>query len=152
MAASTENIPLGERPPHFKSRDSLTPVTPASPVTPTTPPTPRTTHTESTVFSLSRSQSLWAPGPSTRTRDVYWFPIHLMTTGGSILACGMLISGLFFYGHNRKVTIVLGPGLVSIGLMVLVVGLVLIPVTKDNKKMASMKRPLSCYRPPLFNV
>jgi hypothetical protein len=50
------------------------------------------------------------------------------------------------------VTRILGPGLLSIGLMVLVVGVVLIPITKKNRKQPVLKRPLSYYRPPQFNV
>ncbi|CAL8311766.1 unnamed protein product [Arctogadus glacialis] len=136
MTGSPENIPLGECP-LSQSRDQLTPPS----------------RTESTVFSLSRSESLWtteASGPG--IYQVYWFAIHLMTTGGSFLACGVIISGLYFTGYLDKVTRILGPGLLSIGLMVLVVGVVLIPITKKNRKQPALKRPLSYYRPPQFNV
>ncbi|XP_056462980.1 phosphoinositide-interacting protein-like [Gadus chalcogrammus] len=136
MTGSPENIPLGECP-LSQSRDQLTPPS----------------RTESTVFSLSRSESLWtteASGPG--IYQVYWFAIHLMTTGGSFLACGVIISGLYFTGYLDKVTRILGPGLLSIGLMVLVVGVVLIPITKKNRKQPVLKRPLSYYRPPQFNV
>lgn len=75
-----------------------------------------------------------------------------MSTGGSFLACGIVISGLYFAGHCRKVTNILGPALLSIGLMVFVVGVVLIPITKENRKKSNMKRPLSYYRPPAFNM
>ena len=64
MTGSPENIPLGECP-LSQSRDQLTPPS----------------RTESTVFSLSRSESLWtteASGPG--IYQVYWFAIHLMMT------------------------------------------------------------------------
>ncbi|XP_055079413.1 phosphoinositide-interacting protein-like [Periophthalmus magnuspinnatus] len=119
---------------------------------------PPLSRTDSTVFSLSRAESLWnSSQPSTsssappRCSDVYWLPIHLMSTGGSFLFCGVVISGLYFAGHCRKVTNILGPALLSIGLMIFVVGVVLIPITKENQKQ-SMKKPLTYYRPPVFNL
>uniref|UniRef100_A0A8C6U9Q1 Phosphoinositide-interacting protein n=1 Tax=Neogobius melanostomus TaxID=47308 RepID=A0A8C6U9Q1_9GOBI len=125
-----ENIPLGECT-LSQSREQLSP--PLS-------------HTESTVFSLSRADSLWnssqhssaAAGPD-RCSEVYWMPIHLMSTGGSFMFCGVVISGLYFAGHCRMVTNFLGPALLSIGLMVFVVGLVLIPITKENRKIFFLK-------------
>lgn len=132
MPGSPENIPLGECT-ISQSRDQLTPPS----------------HTASTVFSLSRSESVWTTeGPRDKCQ-VFWFPIHFMSTGGSFLACGIIISGLYFAGHCRTVTNILGPALLSIGLMVFVVGVVLIPITKENRK--SLKKPPS-YRPPVFNL
>lgn len=134
MPAGPENIPLGDCS-LSQSRDQLTPPS----------------RTESTVFSLSRSESLWTAETADRCQ-VFWFPVHLVATGGSFLACGVIISGLYFAGHCRKVTNILGPALLSIGLMVLVVGVVLVPITRDNRKRSSMKKPLSYYRPPVFNL
>lgn len=135
-----ENIPLGECT-LSQSQEQLS------------PPLSRT---ESTVFSLSRADSLWnssqhSSSAPDRCSEVFWLPIHLMSTGGSFLFCGIVISGLYFAGHCRKVTNILGPALLSIGLMVFVVGVVLIPITKENRR-ASMKKPLSYYRPPVFNI
>ncbi|XP_042249789.1 phosphoinositide-interacting protein-like [Thunnus thynnus] len=135
MPGSPENIALEECT-LSQSRDQLTPPS----------------RTESTVFSLSRSESLWTNEPPRSKCEVYWFPIHLMSTGGSFLACGIIISGLYFAGHCRKVTNLLGPALLSIGLMVFVVGVVLIPITRENRKQSTMKKPLSYYRPPMFNL
>ncbi|KAM6957719.1 phosphoinositide-interacting protein [Aplochiton taeniatus] len=136
MPGGPENIPLGKCT-LSQSRDQLTPPS----------------RTESTVFSLSRSESVWTQELAKRkTSEVYWFPIHLMSTGGSFLLCGIIISGLYFAGHCRKITNILGPALLSIGMMVFVVGVVLIPITKENRKLATVKRPLSYYRPPLFNL
>ncbi|XP_028312090.1 phosphoinositide-interacting protein [Gouania willdenowi] len=134
MQGNPENIPLGECT-LSESRDQLTPPS----------------RTESTVFSLSRSESIWTTEASDKC-EVFWFPIHLMSTGGSFLACGIIISGLYFAGHCRKVTNILGPALLSIGLMVFVVGIVLIPITKENRKQLTIKKPLSHYRPPVYNL
>uniref|UniRef100_A0A8C2WK57 Uncharacterized protein n=1 Tax=Cyclopterus lumpus TaxID=8103 RepID=A0A8C2WK57_CYCLU len=84
MQGSPENIPLGVCT-LSQSRDQLTPPS----------------RTESTVFSLSRSES------------EFWYAIHLMTTGGSFLACGIIISGLWFAGHCKNVTTILGPALLN---------------------------------------
>lgn len=135
MPGSPENIPLGECA-LSQSGDHLTPPS----------------RTESTVFSLSRSDSLWTTEASRGKCEVFWFPIHFMSTGGGFLACGIIISGLYFAGHLKKVTNFLGPALLSIGLMAFVVGVVLIPITKENRKRASMKKPLSHYRHPVFDA
>lgn len=135
MPENPENIPLGECA-LSQSRDQLT----------------VPSRTESTVFSLSRSESLWTTEASRSKCDVFWFPIHFMSTGGSFLACGIIISGLYFAGFCKKVTNILGPALLSIGLMVFVVGVVLIPITKENRKRSNMKRPLSYHRPPAYNL
>ena len=133
MQGSPENIPLGECT-LSQSRDQLTPPS----------------RTESTVFSLSR-ESIWTTETSPTKCEEFWFAIHLMSTGVSFLACGIIISGLYFAGHCKRVTNILGPALLSIGLMVFVVGVVLIPITKQNRKQ-NTKKPLSYYRPPVFNL
>ncbi|KAM4717037.1 phosphoinositide-interacting protein [Anableps anableps] len=135
MPGSPENIPLGECT-LSQSQDQLTPPS----------------HAASTVFSLSRSESLWTAEPPQKKCDVFWFPIHFMSTGGSFLVCGIIISGLYFAGQCKRATNILGPALLSIGLMIFVVGVVLIPITKENKKRSHMRRPLSYYKPPVFNV
>nr|XP_015804412.2 phosphoinositide-interacting protein [Nothobranchius furzeri] len=134
MPGSPENIPLGECT-LSQSRDQLTPPS----------------HTASTVFTLSR-ESVWTTETPRSRGEVYWFPIHFMSTGGSFLACGIIISGLYFAGHCKKVTNILGPAMLSIGLMVFVVGVVLIPITKENRKKSKVKRASGHYRPPVFNL
>ncbi|XP_012736252.1 phosphoinositide-interacting protein [Fundulus heteroclitus] len=133
MPGSPENIPLGECT-FSQSQDQLTPPS----------------HAASTVFTLSRSESLWTTEPPEKKCEVFWFPIHFMSTGGSFLACGIIISSLYFAGQCKKVTNILGPALLSIGLMIFVVGMVLIPITKEKRKRT--KRSLSYYKPPVFNV
>lgn len=135
MPGSPENIPLGECT-LSQSQDQLTPPS----------------HAASTVFTVSRSDSLWTTETPQKKCEVFWFPIHFMSTGGSFLACGIIISSLYFAGHCKKATNILGPALLSIGLMVFVVGLVLIPVTKENKKQSNMRRPLSYYKSSVLNV
>ncbi|XP_054616181.1 phosphoinositide-interacting protein-like [Dunckerocampus dactyliophorus] len=135
MTGSPENIPLGECK-LSQSQDQLTPPS----------------RTESTVFSLSRSDSVWTAESPPGRCQVFWFPIHFMSTGGGFLACGVIISGLYFAGHSKKLSNILGPALLSIGLMVFVVGVVLIPITKENRRRSSMKKPLAFHRQPAFNI
>ncbi|RVE69973.1 hypothetical protein OJAV_G00083300 [Oryzias javanicus] len=135
MPGFPESIPLGECA-LSRSKDELTPPS----------------RSASVALTLSRSDSLWAAEPPPSRCQVFWFPIHFMSTGGSFLACGAIMSGLYFTGHCRKVTNILGPALLSIGLMVFVVGAVLIPITKKNRKRAVTKRPLSYHKPPAFNL
>ncbi|KAG7264951.1 hypothetical protein CRUP_007171 [Coryphaenoides rupestris] len=129
MPTSPEHIPLGECT-LSQSRDQLTP----------------TSRTESTVFSLSRSDSLWTADAAAPSRyQAYWFAIHLMTTGGAFLACGVVISGLSFAGHLQKFTSSWAPACCpwadgAGGGVVL------------NRQQPALKRPLSYYRPPQFNV
>ncbi|XP_024128776.1 phosphoinositide-interacting protein [Oryzias melastigma] len=135
MPGFPESIPLGECT-LSQSKDELTPPS----------------RSVSMALTLSRSDSLWAAEPAPSRCEVFWFPIHFMSTGGSFLVCGAIMSGLYFTGHCRKVTNILGPALLSIGLMVFVVGAVLIPITKKNRKRSVTKRPLSYHKPPAFNL
>uniref|UniRef100_A0A8B9HCQ4 Phosphoinositide interacting regulator of transient receptor potential channels n=1 Tax=Astyanax mexicanus TaxID=7994 RepID=A0A8B9HCQ4_ASTMX len=114
MTSPPENIPLGERP---LSPEQLTP------------------YTESTIFSLSRSESMWPSSATRSSCEFYRHAVLLMTTGGSVLACGMVLSGLFFAGVSVRATKLLGPAVLSIGLVVLVVGVVLVPITREMKQL-----------------
>ncbi|XP_061838152.1 phosphoinositide-interacting protein-like [Nerophis lumbriciformis] len=135
MTGSPENIPLGECA-LSQSRDQLTPPS----------------RTDSTVLTLSRSDSLWTAETPPGRCQVFWFPIHFMSTGSGLLVCGVIISGFYFAGHSRKVSNFLGPALLSIGLMVLVVGVVLIPITKENRRRSGVKKPLAYHRQPAFDI
>ncbi|KAG9279216.1 phosphoinositide-interacting protein-like [Astyanax mexicanus] len=126
MTSPPENIPLGEHP---LSPEQLTP------------------YTESTIFSLSRSESMWPSSATRSSCEFYRHAVLLMTTGGSVLACGMVLSGLFFAGVSVRATKLLGPAVLSIGLVVLVVGVVLVPITREMKQLSSFKRTYSLYKP-----
>ncbi|KAK1784802.1 hypothetical protein P4O66_003470 [Electrophorus voltai] len=93
-----------------------------------------TPYTESTVFSLSRFKTLGEHSIPHGTCELYWHAILFMTTGGSVLFGGLLLSGLYFAGYSRLATNILGPALISIGLMVLVVGVVLVPIPRGDAR------------------
>ncbi|XP_066531285.1 phosphoinositide-interacting protein-like isoform X2 [Hoplias malabaricus] len=106
-----------------------------------------TPYTESTIFSLSRSESLWHSSTARSSCEFYHHAILLMTTGGSVLACGLVLSGLYFTDLDLTAAKILGPVLLSIGLMVLVVGVVLVPITKEMKQQSTFKRISTLYKP-----
>lgn len=99
-------------------------------------PEPFTPYSEGTVLSLA-----WHPERS--SCQVYRHAIALMSAGGGVLTCGGILSGLHFSGYSNVYAHILGPAMVSFGLMVLVVGVVLVPITRDAqrnlfRKMCSM--------------
>ncbi|XP_023691449.1 uncharacterized protein [Paramormyrops kingsleyae] len=108
---------------------------------------------ETTIFSLSQSESVWTAEKSHSTCEIYRHSILLMSVGGSVLFCGSVISALYFGVRTQQVASIMGPVLVSVGLMVLVVGLVLVPIIKqDQKPPPPVKRKQSYPRQPIFNL
>ncbi|KAL1278865.1 hypothetical protein QQF64_025538 [Cirrhinus molitorella] len=100
MQSVPEHLHLKDSP-HSYSREQLTPCS-------------------DTVFSLSHNDTFWTLQPSPGKCEYYWQAILLMTSGGSVLLCGMVLSGLYFAGFSMMATNILGPALLSVGLMVLV--------------------------------
>ncbi|XP_026077853.1 phosphoinositide-interacting protein-like [Carassius auratus] len=104
-----------------------------------------TPSTVSTVLNLSHNKISWTLQPTTTGNcEYYWQAILLMTSGGSVLICGMVLSGLYHAGFSKMATNILGPTLLSLGLMVLVVGLVLMPVTRQMRDQSAAKH---LYKP-----
>ncbi|XP_056304436.1 phosphoinositide-interacting protein-like [Danio aesculapii] len=116
---------------------------------PTYPLEQLTPRSENTVFSLSHHDSSWTPHPPPGSCEYHWHAILLMTSGGSVLICGMVLSGLYFSGVSVMSTNILGPALLSIGLMVLVVGMVLMPITREMRQQSATKRLLGYYKPQM---
>ncbi|XP_073696742.1 phosphoinositide-interacting protein-like [Garra rufa] len=110
---------------------------------------PLTPRSENTVLSLSHNDTLWTLQPAPGNCEYYWQAILLMTSGGSVLLCGMVLSGLYFAGFSMMATIILGPALLSVGLMVLVVGIVLMPITRQMRHQSATKRLCSYYKPQI---
>ncbi len=128
MPSVPEHLPLSDCPLSY-SGEQLTP------------------RSENTVLSLAHNDTLWTLQPAPGNCEYYWQAILLMTSGGSVLICGMVLSGLYFGGFNVMATNILGPALLSVGLMVLVVGMVLMPVTRQMRHQSAMKRLCSYYKP-----
>ncbi|XP_051572168.1 phosphoinositide-interacting protein-like [Myxocyprinus asiaticus] len=106
-----------------------------------------TPNSNNTVSSLTHHKTFWTPQPSPGNCEFYWHAILLMTSGGSVLICGMVLSGLYFAGVSMMATNILGPALLSIGLVVLVVGMVLVPITHEMRHQNATKRLCSVYKP-----
>ncbi|KAL2101024.1 hypothetical protein ACEWY4_002785 [Coilia grayii] len=125
-----EAISMGERS-HTQSRDHLT------------------LRTESTVFSLAHTESLWTTTSPPTAWEFYRHAILLMSTGGSVLLAGCVLTGLHFARFTSDKY--LGTALLSIGLVVFAVGVVLIPVTRETKQ-NNINRIYSHYKPPQMNL
>ncbi|KAK7175425.1 hypothetical protein R3I93_002361 [Phoxinus phoxinus] len=130
MPSVSEHLPLGDCS-RSCSREQLTP------------------RSENTVISLSGKEIRWTPLPPPGNCEYYWQAILLMTSGGSVLLSGMVLSGLYFAGVSTMATNILGPALLSIGLMVLVVGVVLMPITQEMRHQSAANRLCSFYKPQI---
>lgn len=102
-------------------------------------PEPLSPYTDGTVFSLS-----WHAGTARSTCELYRNAIVLICTGGSVLIGGMIFSGLYFAGISKTYANILGPLMLSFGIMVLVVGIVLVPITHEMRQ-NTFKRMCSWY-------
>ncbi|XP_062386913.1 phosphoinositide-interacting protein-like [Sardina pilchardus] len=129
--------------------------------------------TESTIFSLARTESQGTPTLPRRAWRSHRPAIILMSTGGSMLLAGFVLCGLYFAEEYSKLSAndtsaklistrtnqtmyslicgtIMGPPLLSIGLMVMMVGVVLIPVTREMRQQ-SMKR-LYSFKPQQLSM
>ncbi|XP_029453440.1 phosphoinositide-interacting protein [Rhinatrema bivittatum] len=121
-----------------------------------------TSQTESTLFSSSRSESLWTTSLPKSAWDTYQKPIIIMSVGGAAFLLGVILTSIHFLNTPVKplntsassgkefskptVSKLFGPAFLSIGLMVLVVGLVWVPIIKKKKKQRSASRLFNQYR------
>ncbi|XP_030061944.1 phosphoinositide-interacting protein [Microcaecilia unicolor] len=113
-----------------------------------------TSQTESTLFSSSRSESLWTTSLPKSAWDTYQKPIIIMSVGGAAFLLGVILTSIHFVTTPLKpfnatnpkeitkptVPKLFGPAFLSIGLMVLVVGLVWVPIIRKKKKQRSASR------------
>ncbi|KAM5135570.1 phosphoinositide-interacting protein [Mantella aurantiaca] len=98
-----------------------------------------TSRTESTLYSSSRSESLWNTVHRSAW-DTYQKPIIIMSIGGSVFLLGIIMTTMYFLYSNAPVSRNFGPVALSIGLMVLIVGLVWVPIIKKKRKQRSSSR------------
>ncbi|KAK3507799.1 hypothetical protein QTP70_000713 [Hemibagrus guttatus] len=102
-------------------------------------PEPLSPYTDGTVLSLS-----WHAGTARSTCQLYRNAIVLICTGGSVLIGGLIFTGLYFAGISKTYANILGPIMLSFGLMVLIIGIVLVPITQEMRQIA-FKRMCSWY-------
>ncbi|KAG8446047.1 hypothetical protein GDO86_013789 [Hymenochirus boettgeri] len=108
-----------------------------------------TSRTESTLYSVSRSESLWT-NVHRSAWDTYQKPIVIMSVGGSVFLLGIILTTMYFMSDQAPVSKIFGPVTFSIGLMVLIVGLVWVPIIKKKRKQRSASR-LFNHRQPFFH-
>lgn len=93
--------------------------------------------TASSLCISSRSESVWTTTPRSNW-EIYRKPIVIMSVGGTILLFGVVITCLAYKlkldDTTYKVLKMIGPAFLSLGLMMLVCGLVWVPIIKKKQK------------------
>ncbi|XP_072501171.1 phosphoinositide-interacting protein [Notamacropus eugenii] len=95
--------------------------------------------TASSLCISSRSESVWTAG-SKNNWEIFRKPIIIMSTGGAIFLFGVVITCLSYtldFSSNSSVSFgyqMSGPAFLSLGLMLLVCGLVWVPIIKKKLK------------------
>ncbi|XP_048821475.1 phosphoinositide-interacting protein [Lagopus muta] len=110
-----------------------------------------TSNTASTLCISSRSESVWT-NTSRSKWDIYHKPIIVMSVGAAIFLFGTVITTLScFEIKNRNVYKMCGPAFLSMGLMLLVCGLVWIPIIRKKQKQRQKSHFLQSLRSFFFN-
>uniref|UniRef100_A0A8C8ZTZ0 Phosphoinositide interacting regulator of transient receptor potential channels n=1 Tax=Prolemur simus TaxID=1328070 RepID=A0A8C8ZTZ0_PROSS len=93
--------------------------------------------TASSLCISSRSESVWTTAPRSNW-EIYRKPIVIMSVGGAILLFGVVITCLAYTLSLGKKSLaalkMTGPAFLSLGLMMLVCGLVWVPIIKKKQK------------------
>ncbi|KAM6164519.1 phosphoinositide-interacting protein [Rhynchocyon petersi] len=93
--------------------------------------------TASSLCISSRSESVWTTTPQSNW-EIYRKPIAIMSVGGAILLFGVVITCLAYTLNLEKTSKdalkMTGPAFLSLGLMMLVCGLVWVPIIKKKQK------------------
>nr|XP_020136816.1 phosphoinositide-interacting protein [Microcebus murinus] len=93
--------------------------------------------TASSLCISSRSESVWTTAPRSNW-EIYRKPIVIMSVGGAILLFGVVITCLAYTLSLGKKSFaalkMIGPAFLSLGLMMLVCGLVWVPIIKKKQK------------------
>ncbi|XP_012509381.1 PREDICTED: phosphoinositide-interacting protein [Propithecus coquereli] len=93
--------------------------------------------TASSLCISSRSESVWTTTPRSNW-EIYRKPIVIMSVGGAILLFGVVITCLAYTLNLGKKSLealkMTGPAFLSLGLMMLVCGLVWVPIIKKKQK------------------
>ncbi|NXY50896.1 PIRT protein, partial [Ceuthmochares aereus] len=110
-----------------------------------------TSNTGSTLCISSRSESVWTTASRSRW-DIYHKPITVMSVGAAVFLLGIVITSLScFLTKNKNVYKMCGPALLSLGLMLLVCGLVWIPIIRKKQKQRQKPQFLQSLKSCFFN-
>uniref|UniRef100_A0A8V5HIG3 Uncharacterized protein n=2 Tax=Melopsittacus undulatus TaxID=13146 RepID=A0A8V5HIG3_MELUD len=110
-----------------------------------------TSNTASTLCSSSRSESVWT-NTSRSKWNIYQKPLIVMSVGAGIFLFGVVITSLTcLQSSNKKIYKMCGPAFLSLGLMLLVCGLVWIPIIRKKQKQRQKSKCLQTLRSFFFN-
>ncbi|NXL14958.1 PIRT protein, partial [Setophaga kirtlandii] len=103
-------------------------------------------------MSSSRSESVWT-GSTPRSRwDIYRKPLVVVAVGVAVFLFGVVITSLAcFLKKHKKVYKMSGPAFLSLGLMLLVCGLVWIPIIRKKQKQRQKSQFLQSLKCFFFN-
>ncbi|NXR44279.1 PIRT protein, partial [Hippolais icterina] len=108
-------------------------------------------HTGSTLCMSSRSESVWTSASRSKW-DIYHKPVIVVSVGAAIFLLGTVITSLScFLTHNKDVYKMSGPAFLSLGLMLLVCGLVWIPIIRKKQKQRQKSQFLQSLKSFFFN-
>ncbi|NWI81279.1 PIRT protein, partial [Dryoscopus gambensis] len=112
-----------------------------------------TSNTGSTLCMSSRSESVWT-NTSRSKWDIYHKPIIVVSVGAAVFLFGMVITSLSWLGflpNDKDVYKMCGPAFLSLGLMLLVCGLVWIPIIRKKQKQRQKSQFLQSLKSFFFN-
>ncbi|CAN8194307.1 unnamed protein product [Coccothraustes coccothraustes] len=102
-------------------------------------------------MSSSRSESVWTSASRSRW-DIYHKPLIVVAVGAAIFLFGVVITSLAcFLSKHKKVYKMSGPAFLSLGLMLLVCGLVWIPIIRKKQKQRQKSQFLQSLKSFFFN-
>ncbi|NXF87671.1 PIRT protein, partial [Eubucco bourcierii] len=107
--------------------------------------------TASTLCTSSRSGSVWTEAPRSKW-EIYHKPVIVVSVGAAVFLFGIVIISLScIETKNKKVYKMCGPALLSLGLMLLVCGLVWIPIIRKKQKQRQKSQFLQSLKSFFFN-
>uniref|UniRef100_A0A8C2UHE9 Phosphoinositide interacting regulator of transient receptor potential channels n=1 Tax=Coturnix japonica TaxID=93934 RepID=A0A8C2UHE9_COTJA len=110
-----------------------------------------TSNTASTLCISSRSESVWTNASRSKW-DIYHKPIIVMSVGAAVFLFGTVITSLScFEIKNSEVYKMCGPAFLSMGLMLLVCGLVWVPIIRKKQKQRQKSHFLQSLKSFFFN-
>ncbi|XP_051490667.1 phosphoinositide-interacting protein [Apus apus] len=108
-------------------------------------------NTASTLCISSRSESVWT-STSRSKWEIYRKPLVVMAVGAGIFLVGIVITSLpCFLDSNKGVYKMCGPAFLSLGLMLLVCGLVWVPIIRKKQKQRQKSQFLTSLKSFFFN-
>ncbi|NWW62282.1 PIRT protein, partial [Ifrita kowaldi] len=107
--------------------------------------------TGSTLCMSSRSESTWTSASRSKW-DIYHKPVIVVSVGAAVFLFGVVITSLScFVPKNKDVYKMCGPAFLSLGLMLLVCGLVWIPIIRKKQKQRQKSQFLQSLKSFFFN-